>query len=183
MMGRTPRAQESAWKDTVLMHPGEVTRILVRFAPQEGTFPVGTIGFNFDPTVDPGYVWHCHILEHEENDMMRPLLLSQTYTGKTGRITIHRSASTVHRNHSVRLFGSVIPGELGDQVSVQLKRPGSKSWTTLRSVYTSTISGAASGYTTLYKPSKRGSYSARVKFGGTADRKPCTSATVTFKVV
>jgi hypothetical protein len=165
------------------MHPGEVTRILVRFAPQEGTYPVGTIGFSFDPTVAPGYVWHCHILEHEENDMMRPLILSQTYAGGTGRTTLHRSVSTVHVNHEIRLFGTVTPGKLGDQVTVQLKRPGSKAFANLRSLYTTTMSGAGSGYTTNYKPLKRGSYSARVRFGGTADRRPYTSATVTFKVV
>jgi hypothetical protein len=27
----------------------------------------------FDATAEPGYVWHCHILEHEDNEMMRPL--------------------------------------------------------------------------------------------------------------
>ncbi|CAI5494795.1 unnamed protein product [Closterium sp. Naga37s-1] len=31
--------------------------------------------FSFDPSQGPGYVWHCHILEHEDNDMMRPLLV------------------------------------------------------------------------------------------------------------
>jgi len=58
---------ERGWKDTYRMNPGEVTRILVRFAPQDGS-----ADFAFDATAEPGYVWHCHILEHEENDMMRP---------------------------------------------------------------------------------------------------------------
>jgi spore coat protein A, manganese oxidase len=58
---------ERGWKDTFRMNPGEVTRILVRFAPQDGS-----PAFAFDATAEPGYVWHCHILEHEENDMMRP---------------------------------------------------------------------------------------------------------------
>jgi len=182
-MGRTPRAQESAWKDTVLMHPGEVTRILVKFAPQDSSATPGINSFLFDPTVEPGYVWHCHILEHEENDMMRPLMLSQTYAGAVTRTTLHRSLATVRRNHNVRLFGSVIPGELGDQVTIQVKRPGSKSFVNLRSVYTTSVSGAAAGYSTNYKPSKRGTYSVRTKFGGTADRKPSTSAIVKFKVI
>jgi hypothetical protein len=60
-------ANERGWKDTFQMNPGEVTRILIRFAPQDGS-----LAFSFDATADPGYVWHCHILEHEENDMMRP---------------------------------------------------------------------------------------------------------------
>jgi len=63
-------ANERGWKDTVRMNPGEVTRILVRFAPQDDS-PT----YTFDATAEPGYVWHCHILEHEENDMMRPFHL------------------------------------------------------------------------------------------------------------
>jgi spore coat protein A, manganese oxidase len=48
-------ATEAGWKDTVRADPGEVTRIIVPFT--------GFVG---------RYVWHCHILEHEDNDMMRP---------------------------------------------------------------------------------------------------------------
>jgi spore coat protein A, manganese oxidase len=57
---------ENGRKDTVQAHPGEVTRIRARFElPDEGAIEL-------PPGVDnPQYVWHCHILEHEENDMMR----------------------------------------------------------------------------------------------------------------
>jgi FtsP/CotA-like multicopper oxidase with cupredoxin domain len=68
-------ATESGWKDTVDVPDGTVTRIRVRWAPQEpekDTTPDNP--FRFDPTVAPGYVWHCHILEHEDNEMMRPFL-------------------------------------------------------------------------------------------------------------
>ncbi|MGB8311421.1 MAG: multicopper oxidase domain-containing protein [Halobacteriota archaeon] len=39
----------------------------MRFAPIDGsrTFP-------FDATAGPGHIWHCHILDHEDNKMMRP---------------------------------------------------------------------------------------------------------------
>ncbi|MDH5663485.1 MAG: multicopper oxidase domain-containing protein, partial [Candidatus Bathyarchaeota archaeon] len=62
-----PAANEMGWKDTIQMNPGEVTVIRVRFAPIDGspTYP-------FNPTTGPGYVWHCHILDHEDNEMMRP---------------------------------------------------------------------------------------------------------------
>lgn len=63
------RVQQQGWKDTAVVFPGEVTRFLVRFTSQNG------LGFPFDPTRKPGYVWHCHILDHEDNDMMRPLHL------------------------------------------------------------------------------------------------------------
>jgi FtsP/CotA-like multicopper oxidase with cupredoxin domain len=78
---RKPEPNEMGWKDTVKMHPEEVTRILVRFAPQDApaTVKAGENAYPFDPTLSseghPGYVWHCHILEHEENDMMRPLVV------------------------------------------------------------------------------------------------------------
>jgi spore coat protein A, manganese oxidase len=60
-----PEANESpAWKDTIKTYPGYVTRVIQRF-----DLPPGT-------QVSPGqrfrYVWHCHILEHEDNEMMRP---------------------------------------------------------------------------------------------------------------
>jgi FtsP/CotA-like multicopper oxidase with cupredoxin domain len=54
-----PDPNERGWKDTYRMNPGEVTRILVRFAPQDES-----PAFTFDATAEPGYVWHCHILEH-----------------------------------------------------------------------------------------------------------------------
>lgn len=70
-----PDENEKGWKDTVRMNPNQVTRILVRFAPQD--IPVsyvkpGENDYSFDPSFGPGYVWHCHILDHEDNEMMRP---------------------------------------------------------------------------------------------------------------
>jgi spore coat protein A, manganese oxidase len=50
-----PDANEAGWKDTVRANPRVVTRIIIRFEGYVGR-----------------YVWHCHILEHEDNDMMRP---------------------------------------------------------------------------------------------------------------
>jgi spore coat protein A, manganese oxidase len=49
-----PEAWETGFKDTVIAYPGQVTRIRIRF-DTEGQF-----------------VWHCHIVEHEDNEMMRP---------------------------------------------------------------------------------------------------------------
>ncbi len=49
------------------MNPGEVPIIHVRFAPIDGF-----ANYPFDPTVGLGYVWHCHVLDHEDNEMIRP---------------------------------------------------------------------------------------------------------------
>ncbi len=53
-----PAPHEMGWKDTVRADPGMVTRIIMRFEGEPGR-----------------YVWHCHLLEHEDNEMMRPFQL------------------------------------------------------------------------------------------------------------
>jgi spore coat protein A, manganese oxidase len=62
-------ANEQGWKDTVQAFAGQVTIIRIRFTTQDGA------AFPFDATSGPGYVWHCHLLEHEDNEMMRPYTL------------------------------------------------------------------------------------------------------------
>lgn len=72
---RLPDPNEIGWKDTIKAFPGQVTRVVLRWAPQatpvNGVAP-GQSLYAFDPTSGPGYVWHCHILDHEDNEMMRP---------------------------------------------------------------------------------------------------------------
>jgi spore coat protein A len=58
-----PAANERGWKDTVVVNPGEVVRVIATFDK------VGA------------YVWHCHILSHEEHDMMRPLMVLDDSSG------------------------------------------------------------------------------------------------------
>jgi spore coat protein A, manganese oxidase len=77
---RAPDALDSGWKDTLKMFPGEVTRIAVRWAPQDiaaNATHAGTDYFPFDPTNQPGYIEHCHILDHEDNEFMRPMLIAK----------------------------------------------------------------------------------------------------------
>jgi FtsP/CotA-like multicopper oxidase with cupredoxin domain len=71
-----PPAPNEAWKDTVRVKEGTVTRLLVRFAPQDPAAKGPYGGFSFDPTAGK-YVWHCHILEHEDNEMMRPYQITK----------------------------------------------------------------------------------------------------------
>jgi FtsP/CotA-like multicopper oxidase with cupredoxin domain len=77
---RAPEPLDSGWKDTIKTFPGEITRLAVRWTPQN--VPVNQAGpgqntFPFDPTSGPGYVEHCHILDHEDNEFMRPLLITK----------------------------------------------------------------------------------------------------------
>jgi FtsP/CotA-like multicopper oxidase with cupredoxin domain len=60
-----PQNDETGWLDTVTVLPGQVTTVRIRYAQQDGTT------YPFDPTLGPGYVWHCHIVDHEDNEMMR----------------------------------------------------------------------------------------------------------------
>jgi spore coat protein A, manganese oxidase len=76
---QVPTPQEAGWKDTVIALPGQVTRIAVRWAPTAlpTTAPAAGLYFPFDPNGgnQHGYVWHCHIIDHEDNEMMRPDLI------------------------------------------------------------------------------------------------------------
>ena len=61
---RPPEAWESGFKDTVIAYPGEVTRVRGQFNT-------------------PGqFVWHCHIVEHEDNEMMRPYRIGPVQPGQ-----------------------------------------------------------------------------------------------------
>ena len=55
---RPPAANEAGWKDTAMVNPRDVLTILVKFEGYTGR-----------------YVFHCHMLEHEDNDMMRPYVV------------------------------------------------------------------------------------------------------------
>jgi FtsP/CotA-like multicopper oxidase with cupredoxin domain len=59
-----PEAWETGFKDTVIAYPGQVTRVRAQF-------------------LNPGqYVWHCHIVEHEDNEMMRPFRIGPEQPGQ-----------------------------------------------------------------------------------------------------
>jgi hypothetical protein len=84
-----------------------ITRILARWAPQEiptGGVSPGKNRFPFDPTVfpaatdtftGPGYVWHCHLVGHEDHDMMRTQPLVAAWAAGVGyplgRVVAHKN--------------------------------------------------------------------------------------------
>jgi spore coat protein A len=75
-----PNANETGWKETVPMYPGTVTRVIMTFdlsKTQIVTARGRVIATPPSPrTGGNEYVWHCHILEHEEHDMMHALVVS-----------------------------------------------------------------------------------------------------------
>jgi spore coat protein A len=63
-LARGPEPWETGFKDTVIAYPLEVTRVRATFA-------------------NPGqFVWHCHIVEHEDNEMMRPFRIGPVQPGQ-----------------------------------------------------------------------------------------------------
>jgi FtsP/CotA-like multicopper oxidase with cupredoxin domain len=61
-----PEPWETGFKDTVIAYPGQVTRVRAKFST-------------------PGqFVWHCHIVEHEDNEMMRPYRIGPVQPGQPG---------------------------------------------------------------------------------------------------
>jgi FtsP/CotA-like multicopper oxidase with cupredoxin domain len=61
---RPPEPSETGFKDTVIAYPGQVTRVRAQFNT-------------------PGqFVWHCHIVEHEDNEMMRPYRIGPIQKGQ-----------------------------------------------------------------------------------------------------
>jgi FtsP/CotA-like multicopper oxidase with cupredoxin domain len=62
---------ERGWRDLVCAGPGPVTRIRAPCKKQNGQ------PYEFDPTAGPGYVWHCHIVGREDNEMRRPLVIKK----------------------------------------------------------------------------------------------------------
>jgi spore coat protein A len=62
-----PPAHEAGWKDTVQVGPNEIVRLIVRFDDYSGVYP-----------------YHCHIVEHEDHEMMRAFEVPEP--GKTAML-------------------------------------------------------------------------------------------------
>ena len=81
---QAPLPNELAWKDTVRATPGEVTRIIMRFGPFLGH-----------------YVYHCHILEHEDMDMMRPFdVVEPNRNTALGKVALARTGKPVQSSYT-----------------------------------------------------------------------------------
>jgi spore coat protein A, manganese oxidase len=59
-----PEPWETGFKDTVIAYPGQITRVRAKF------------------DIPGQYVWHCHIVEHEDNEMMRPFRIGPEQPGQ-----------------------------------------------------------------------------------------------------
>jgi spore coat protein A len=104
---RGPEPNETGWKDTAVMLPGEVTRVIAKFDR------VGR------------YVWHCHILSHEDHEMMRPFYVGPMMTAMNAGAGLAEEAPA-----GTAPAGPVLsqnypnPFNPATQISFQLDKPG-----------------------------------------------------------
>lgn len=100
-----PTPYETGWKDTLRANSNQVMRLVARWAPQELPSGGGTPGVNqfpinpVVPDTSDWYVWHCHVLGHEDNDMMRKLPLVNAWAA--GR-NYARGTVLAHQNINYR---------------------------------------------------------------------------------
>jgi spore coat protein A len=91
-----PTPDEAGWKDTYIMYPGQVTRVIA-------TFDLAGL-----------YVWHCHILSHEDHEMMRPYLV-QPVNG----VVTQRSINNSEAEFPVEL--QIAPNPFNHKLTIQFK--------------------------------------------------------------
>ena len=98
-----PGPDEQGWKDTWVTFPGEVTKVIAKFDR-------------------PGlYVWHCHILSHEEHDMMRPFFVSEINNS-----IVNRPVEINKENAETELQLKVMPNPFSNYVTIQFNLPSTK---------------------------------------------------------
>jgi FtsP/CotA-like multicopper oxidase with cupredoxin domain len=181
-MVKPPDANELGWKETVRMNPLEDAIVALRpiipnvpfdlpnsNRPLDPTMPLtSTHGFtNIDPSGQPAtvtnhvinygweYVWHCHLLGHEENDMMRPMAIAVapkaplTLTATDGSLTVNLQWVDNSLNEK--------------EWTIQRATDPAGPWTTLATVPTATENTAGSTVTyTDGPPVAAGTYYYRV---------------------
>lgn len=101
-----PAPEEAGWKDTVMAYPNQITRVIARFDDYPGFFP-----------------YHCHILEHEDHEMMR-----QFQVVAPGSITIEKQTRPDGRPETFDFTGDV-SGSIADDGHLvsEVLGPGSYS--------------------------------------------------------
>ena len=93
---------QNGWKDTHVVPAGEVTRVIAKFDR-------------------PGkYVWHCHILSHEDHDMMRPFIVSEAGDA----VAMATAGAKIESEDQLQL--RVLPNPFSSDVAIQLNLPEAK---------------------------------------------------------
>lgn len=169
---KPPWPEELGWKETVKMNPLEDIVVALRAKVPSVPFlqpnnfrsldPTQPVTYTFTGVVDPNgnpvanftnplrnfgneYTWHCHLLGHEENDMMRPISVAVAPKPPTNL------AFTVLRGNAVLTWVDNSPDETAFMVQ---KKSGTGPWVTIATVPAGTLT-----YTdTTYKPNQAAQY-------------------------
>lgn len=99
---QTPAPEEQGWKDTWVMYPGEVTRVIANF-------DIGGL-----------YAWHCHILSHEDHEMMRSFYVGEMRDHMNGMRAFVKAAPAVEQ-----LQLQTAPNPFSNQFSIRFNLPKS----------------------------------------------------------
>jgi spore coat protein A len=97
---QTPAPDEQGWKDTWITYPGEVTRVIAHF-------DLGGL-----------YAWHCHILSHEDHEMMRPF-----YVGANPNMATKKSITVAPAELEKTVQLQTIPNPFSNKFTVGLVLP------------------------------------------------------------
>jgi len=106
-----PDPQDAGWKDTIVSPPGFVTRVIARFDKQGE------------------YVWHCHILSHEEHDMMRPMKIVPSALAPPASLTVP-SATPDDRTVTVTVAPATPANPVAEKYYVEYRKTGDANWIT-----------------------------------------------------
>lgn len=98
-------------------------------------------------------------------------------------LSIRRSAAVVRRNKSFTLSGSLNLANVGDRIVVDVRKPGSKTWTRASILTVTSVNSSGGGnWRYTYKTKKRGVYRFRVRYLGDVTRTPCRSRDLNVRV-
>jgi heme exporter protein D len=111
-----PDAWDDGWKDTVASPPGYVTRVWAKF------------------DIPGEYVWHCHILSHEEHDMMRNFIVTDAAFAAPAPASITAPATSATGAYTISWVGTAIAG-----VTYELQEATDSAFATAVTVQNSTV--------------------------------------------
>ena len=102
---KEPGPEEMGWKDTYIMYPGEVTRIITTF---------GMPGLS---------VWHCHILSHEDHEMMRPYFIGEMENEQGEHVTVKLSTNEFEEQLNLK----ALPNPFNNRLQLRFNLPKSSN--------------------------------------------------------
>jgi spore coat protein A len=172
----TPPAHDAGWKDTIMCPPGKVTRVRAKF------------------DIPGMYVWHCHILSHEEHDMMRPFIVTtpaaQVNLTASSTVQVSSAVAPVTLMAATATSVSAYPEGSGFEYQFSVTPPQGVTVTQPAPNMTSMFKGSTPGYSLVREamwtpPATPGTYVVTVTakaLGPVSATNPVATASLNFTV-